>query len=156
MSEKHGELLELLGEDFYVPGLEHYYNRFLSSRPTSIREGAWIEDGGVWETVYAPAEWYHGKGFVSTAVMNVILTVGGQRSVALRQENGINSYMRFPRDRAEDLWWYVDLMMYLDRTTYDLYPDIVKGRFRALAFKFDEWGYDFRRLNPMWNDVFPR
>lgn len=155
MIDNH-DLDKLLGEDFYTPQIERYYGRMFNENTEYGRSGVWNDEGGSWADVFVAASWYYNKGFISTANINRVQTVGGQRMLWLRQENGVNYYMRFPYDRKEDLRQYIDVMMYLDRATWNLYPDIVKKRFKALVDKFDEWGYDFRRLNTMWNDVYPK
>lgn len=143
--------------DFYLEDGDKYYGRLFNGCPDRNEVGIWNEEGGLWSDTYAPASWYHNKGFVSTANMNMVYVMGGERLVRLRQENNtVNYYMRFPHDRKEDLRWFIDLMMYIDRETYDLYPEIVKNRFKAVAGKFDQWGFDFRRVNPVWNDIVPR
>lgn len=142
------DLYSQLGSDFNLSGLKNYYGKNLFDVFVN-------EDNGDKKATYTDVQWYWGKGFVSTSAMNAPATSGQQSGkIQINDQFGESYHYKFP-DRTMDARMYINQLIFVDRATYETYPEIVKDRFRALMDKFDQWGIDIRAINPVLSELFP-
>lgn len=146
------------GPDFYLPVMERYYGREFSGLAGTMnnnKPGVWVEEGGSAEDEYADKYWYWNKGFVSTTSLNPVVTYGAYMDMIRLRSGEVTSSYKFP-NREREARAMINQLIFMSQQVWDSYPDIVKGRFRVLVDKFDQWGIDIRRINPTIESVFPR